>query len=95
LLAKDEAEFVRLQTSQQAGGERVGVLLPEGWPLVGAGMIVYPWAGMSEPQAQAHTLFAALRALDDMGAAVIVCPVPEATGIGSAMVDRLTKAAKS
>jgi L-threonylcarbamoyladenylate synthase len=48
---------------------------------------------MDDPAAQAHTLFAALRTLDDLAVDVILVPLPVADGIGSAMRDRLRKAA--
>jgi L-threonylcarbamoyladenylate synthase len=39
-------------------------------------------------------MFAGLRALDEAGAEVIVCPVPEMGAIGEAIRDRLRKAAR-
>jgi hypothetical protein len=41
----------------------------------------------------AARLYAGLRWLDEHQATVILCPVPPATGIGLAIVDRLRKAA--
>jgi len=40
-------------------------------------------------------LFAGLRALDADGADLILCPLPSVEGIGAAIRDRLSKAAKS
>jgi L-threonylcarbamoyladenylate synthase len=40
----------------------------------------------------ARALYAGLRALDDAGCTVILCPVPPAEGIGAAIRDRLLKA---
>jgi hypothetical protein len=41
----------------------------------------------------AARLYAGLRWLDEHQVTVILCPVPPATGIGLAIVDRLRKAA--
>ncbi len=74
--------------------ESVGVLLPTDWTLQGTA-VVEPWGRWNDPEALAAGLFAGLRALDDRGVEVIVCPVPDAGGIGDAMRDRLEKAARS
>jgi L-threonylcarbamoyladenylate synthase len=75
----------------QAG---VGVLLPSGWELRGAA-IVEAWGRWDDLQSLAAGLFGGLRALDDRGAKVIVCPLPEAGGLADAIRDRLMKAARS
>ena len=54
---------------------------------------VYAWGRWSEPEELAHRLFAGLRALDAAGCDVILCPQPQAVGIGVAIRDRLRKAA--
>jgi L-threonylcarbamoyladenylate synthase len=55
---------------------------------------VLPWGSWSDPEALARNLYLQLRALDDLGVDVIVCPMPPSTGIGLAIRDRLRKAAK-
>jgi L-threonylcarbamoyladenylate synthase len=76
-----------------ADGQRIGVMLPEGWNAASAGL-VYRWGPWGDGELLARRLFAGLRELDEAGAAVIVCPVPEMGGIGMAMRDRLEKAAR-
>jgi L-threonylcarbamoyladenylate synthase len=74
-------------------GVKVGVMLPDGWEAPGAAL-VYPWGIWGEGDVLARRLFAGLRELDEAGAGVIVCPVPEMDGIGEAIRDRLRKAAR-
>ncbi len=74
-------------------GGKIGVLLPEGWT-VDADAVIESWARWNDPEALAAGLFAGLRALDDSGVSVILCPLPEAGGIRDAIRDRLQKAAR-
>jgi L-threonylcarbamoyladenylate synthase len=74
-------------------GLKVGVMLPDGWDGASAGL-VYRWGLWGDGEALARRLFAGLRELDEAGASVIVCPVPEMDGIGEAIRDRLRKAAR-
>jgi L-threonylcarbamoyladenylate synthase len=74
----------------------VGLMRAEGAPGSGEGRhyaAVYPWGRWSHPEELAQRLFAGLRYLDGMGCEVIVCPVPQGTGMAEAMRDRLRKAA--
>ena len=78
--------------------ERLGVMLPRELagttfnpPLRGAAE--FPWGRWSVPEELAEKLYAGLRALDADGCTVIVCPVPDAKGVGEAIRDRLRKAA--
>lgn len=73
--------------------EQVGVMLPDGWDASYA-PLVYRWGAWGDGEALARRLFAGLRELDERGAKVIVCPVPEMDGIGEAIRDRLRKAAR-
>lgn len=93
LLVESEGELRRV-LEQQAGERRVGVLLPSGWAVPGAGAIALPWGSWREPESLARDLYRQMRALDDRGVDVIVCPLPPAEGIGLAIRDRLRKAAK-
>jgi L-threonylcarbamoyladenylate synthase len=76
-----------------APGESVGVLLPEDWLLDGDA-VVERWGRWNDPEALAAGLFAGLRALDDRGVPVILCPLPEVGGLADAIRDRLQKAAR-
>ncbi|MCL2660732.1 MAG: L-threonylcarbamoyladenylate synthase [Acidobacteriaceae bacterium] len=73
--------------------EIIGVLLPDGWNASRASLI-YRWGPWRDTETLARRLFAGLRQLDENGATVIVCPVPETGGIGEAIRDRLAKAAQ-
>ena len=75
------------------GEGKVGVMLPDGWDAAYA-PCVYRWGTWGDGEGLARRLFAGLRELDEAGAAVIVCPVPEMGGIGAAIRDRLRKAAR-
>jgi L-threonylcarbamoyladenylate synthase len=55
---------------------------------------VLTWGKWSEPESLARDLYQQLRALDDLGVDVIVCPMPPPAGIGLAVRDRLRKAAR-
>ena len=85
--------LVRAIDQASDGVETVGVMLPDGWDSSCAER-VYRWGPWREPETLAQRLFAGLRELDDAGAGMIVCPVPEASGIGEAIRDRLQKAAR-
>jgi len=76
--------------------ERVGLMLPAGLALTvrAEGVRVYPWGSWDDPAELAHRLFAGLRALDDQGVQVIVCPSPKPEGLGVAILDRLRKAVR-
>ena len=72
---------------------KTGVMLPDGWDASYA-PLVYRWGPWDDGETLARRLFAGLRELDEAGAAVIICPVPEMGGIGEAIRDRLKKAAR-
>jgi len=69
-------------------------MLPDGWNASSASL-VYRWGPWSDVETLARRLFAGLRELDEAGATVIVCPVPEMGGLGEAIRDRLEKAARA
>lgn len=73
--------------------ERIGVLLPTGWPRP-EGASVQPWAAWEQPGALAANLFAGLRALDALNVDHIVCPLPAPGGVYDAIRDRLLKSAR-
>jgi L-threonylcarbamoyladenylate synthase len=72
---------------------KVGVMLPDGWDASYA-VFAYSWGPWGDGEVLARRLFAGLRELDEAGASIIVCPVPEIAGIGEAIRDRLKKAAR-
>jgi L-threonylcarbamoyladenylate synthase len=73
-------------------GERIGVMLPAEVAAPAGVAAVFAWGRWAAPEELAHRLFAGLRALDDEGCTVILCPMPPAEGIGAAIRDRLVKA---
>jgi L-threonylcarbamoyladenylate synthase len=88
-LQRTVTELVRDGNSPQ----KVGVLLPIGWPAPQSA-VVLPWAAWDDPGRLAATLFAGLRALDARGVDHIICPLPPPGGIYDAIRDRLLKAAR-
>jgi L-threonylcarbamoyladenylate synthase len=81
----------------EQAGERVGVMLPESFQmaLIGCAAHVYRWGRWEDKEELAQRLFAGLRQLDGDGSTLIICPLPEAGGIGRAICDRLRKAART
>lgn len=79
-----------------SSGGKLGLMLPEEFPAhdVKADTLIYRWGAWSNEEELAQKLFAGLRWLDAKGATVIVCPLPDAKGIGAAIRDRLIKAAR-
>jgi L-threonylcarbamoyladenylate synthase len=74
---------------------RVGVMMPDGWD--GAELRnseTFAWGGIEDTAVLAHNLYEGLRSLDERNVEVIICPVPRTDGVGLAILDRLTKAAK-
>ena len=75
------------------GVANIGVMLPDGWNSSCA-QLVFHWGSWDNPEILARRLYSGLRELDDRGATIIVCPIPESYGIADAIRDRLSKAAK-
>jgi len=86
-------ELGLVEVIDKLGESKLGVMLPDGWDASHA-PFVYRWGDWRDAEALARRLFAGLRELDEAGAEVIVCPVPEMGGIGEAIRDRLRKAAR-
>jgi len=79
--------------SDSAGDDlRLGVMLPAAWQAPPHSS-VFEWGRWSAPEELAQRLYAGLRELDARGCNVILCPVPDADGMGAALRDRLRKAA--
>lgn len=85
------------ETARNYPKARVGLLLPTELArdpiLTTLRMEIFPWGRWAAPEELAHNLYAGLRALDNIGCTVILCPLPPAEGIGAALRDRLRKAA--
>jgi L-threonylcarbamoyladenylate synthase len=74
--------------------QRLGVLLPADMrEATIPDAAVFDWGRWTAPEEMARTLYAGLRALDAAGCTVILAPLPPAEGIGSAIRDRMGKAA--
>jgi L-threonylcarbamoyladenylate synthase len=88
----------------EEAGDVVGILLPEEFRNAllacrtrrGAEpeLLSWNWGRWDQPEQLAQRLYAGLRHLDAAGATAIVCPLPEAAGIGVAIRDRLQRAAR-
>lgn len=90
---RDVTDIVR---ALEQHGETVGLMEPQGYldrpaPPVKA---VYRWGNWSDVNELARRLYAGLRRLDRAEVSVILCPLPESGGVGTAIRDRLTKAAR-
>ena len=86
--------FAAVLAAATSEGEQIGLMLPEGFPSEPGAAVIYRWGCWTNQEELAHRLFSGLRTLDEAGVAVILCPLPAATGIGVAIRDRLQKAAK-
>jgi L-threonylcarbamoyladenylate synthase len=93
VLVESEAGMRETVAGLTDPGERVGVMLPDGWD-VGQTVREFHWGAWGDRETLARRLFAGLRELDEARVSVIVCPVPEAGGLGDALRDRLRKAAR-
>ena len=94
ILVGGAAELSARAEELSRAGERVGVMLPQGWTATAA-TEAFPWGEWEDGQALAQRLFAGLRDLDARGVTAILCPRPEAGGVGLAIRDRLEKAART
>lgn len=94
ILVANETELHAKEEQLAAAGDKTGAMLPKGWTAKIA-IEVFPWADWQDEQALAQRLFAGLRDLDSRGVTTILCPLPPSTGIGTAIRDRLEKAART
>ena len=85
--------------SEGERGQYVGIMAPDDWidetTLAGGGIVLFAWGSWGNWQQLGRNLFAGLRCLDKPGVSVILCPLPSAEGMGLALRDRLTRAAKN
>jgi L-threonylcarbamoyladenylate synthase len=94
VLVESEVQMRERVAGLTDSGERVGMMLPDGW-VAGLEGREFRWGPWGDRDALARRLFAGLRELDEAGVSVIVCPVPDAGGLGDALRDRLRKAAQT
>ncbi len=73
--------------------QTVGVLLPDDW-LSDSRPVLYPWGPWDDRQTLANRLYSGLRALDEVPVDLILCPIPNGSGLAEAIRDRLQKAAR-
>jgi L-threonylcarbamoyladenylate synthase len=92
--AEQKAEFGVAARRCEEIGEEVGLMLPDAFQnaVIGRKARVYRWGSWKDDEELAQRLFAGLRWLDAAGVTAIVCPLPQARGIGVAIRDRLLRA---
>jgi L-threonylcarbamoyladenylate synthase len=92
-----ELEQKMAAAARDSGAAWPGVLLPAEIDGVNGidGARIYRWGRWSAPETLAERLYDGLRSLDALGCDVIFCPLPPDAGIGTALRDRLRKAARS
>lgn len=85
--------------SEAERGNYVGVLAPDDWidetTLAAGGIVLFAWGSWGDWHQLGRNLFAGLRYLDKPGVNVILCPLPSEEGMGLALRDRLTRAART
>jgi L-threonylcarbamoyladenylate synthase len=91
------AAFSEAVQQARQNGAKPGLMLPDVFEDAAntSDVVIYRWGKWLDAEELAQRLFAGLRYLDNLGATVIVCPLPAPGGIGTAMRDRLMKAART
>jgi L-threonylcarbamoyladenylate synthase len=80
--------------AQNHAQQRLGILLPREFAQTAPPhAAIFDWGSWFAPEELAARLYAGLRELDAAGCDLILCPLPSAEGIGTALRDRLRKAA--
>jgi L-threonylcarbamoyladenylate synthase len=92
-----ELDATLAKAASDERSERLGVMLPAGVraPAEIAADRIYACGKWDAPEELAQRLYAGLRALDAAGCTAILCPLPPAEGLGTAIRDRLLKAGTS
>lgn len=79
-------------------GQYVGVMAPTDWidaaTLARGGLVIFDWGTWGNWAQLAQNLFSGLRYLDKPAVSIILCPLPPEEGLGLALRDRLTRAAR-
>jgi L-threonylcarbamoyladenylate synthase len=91
LVLSEGRESILADVVQQLSEQKVGVLLPSGWNIRAAA--TFDWGRWRDWVTLASRLYAGLRWLDERTPDAIVAPVPPDEGLGSAIRQRLLKAA--
>lgn len=87
------SDLMRALREQPAAGAKIGVLVPSDWRVPELdSYVVFPWGEWGDWGQLAKRLYLALRYLDECEVEVILAPMPEDIGLGSALRDRLLKA---
>lgn len=95
ILVEAPESFAEKVRAVALDGEKLGLMLPDGFPVpLENDVLIYRWGEWTNEEELAHRLFAGLRWLDASGVTAIICPMPGDGGIGSAIRDRLRKAAR-
>jgi L-threonylcarbamoyladenylate synthase len=97
VLVEGSAAEIGLRLTQAAEGKPtngLGIMLPADIALPEglAAARIFKWGRWSAPKEMARDLYAGLRQLDAQACTTILCPMPPADGIGTAIRDRLLKA---
>jgi L-threonylcarbamoyladenylate synthase len=94
ILVESEDEFSEVAMTILQHGQKLGLMLPSNW-LRGlqCEATVFDWGTWEQPQELAQRLYAGLRWLDEQQVEVTLCPLPPPEGLGTAIRDRLRKAA--
>ena len=88
-------ELVSAAREQKDAPERVGILVPTDWKIAELKpYAVFPWGQWGDWDQLAERLFLAIRYLDERGVECILAPLPDDSGMGAAVRDRLQKAAR-
>ncbi len=91
----EHEQAMREAIGSENTGRKIGLMLPDGWIPMSTGEVVpYEWGPLDAPETLARRLYFGLRWLDSQGVDVIIAPLPAPRGLGTAVRDRLSKAAK-
>ncbi|HZQ91610.1 MAG TPA: L-threonylcarbamoyladenylate synthase [Terriglobales bacterium] len=93
LVLSDGQEDALAEVVQPWSEQEVGVLLPSGWHT--AAPLSFDWGRWGDWSTLAARLYAGLRWLDEQEPYFIVAPLPPEEGLGSAIRQRLLKAAST
>jgi L-threonylcarbamoyladenylate synthase len=89
-------ELVAIARAQKQSPKKIGILLPNDWKVPEIEPFnIFPWGRWGDWDQLAERLFLALRFLEERGVVKILVPMPEDSGLGTALRDRLTKAART
>jgi L-threonylcarbamoyladenylate synthase len=88
-----EAACKRLYREAESRGARACLLIADERRATYEGFNTCILGCLSQPETIAHTLFTALRRMDELGVEVILCEMMDASGIGLAIMNRLYRAA--